>query len=90
MVIAGDLAIIMIPEELPMSGKLLSSALIDRAINACIHTPPAARLPRLHFRNNCLAQITVLIILYAPLPYGTTIYYIKYYNRFILATLKVY
>ena len=39
--IAGDLAIIMIAEELPMSGKLLSSALIDRAINACIHTPSA-------------------------------------------------
>ena len=41
--IAGDLAIIMIPEELLMSGKLslMSSALIDRAINAFIHTPPA-------------------------------------------------
>ena len=41
MVIVGDLAIIMIADELPMSGKLLSSALIDRAINTFIHTPPA-------------------------------------------------
>ena len=42
MAIAGDLAIIMIAEELPMSGKLLSSVLIDRAINTCIatYTPP--------------------------------------------------